>query len=175
MRLDPTAYEIPAGHRLRVAISDGAFPRLWPAVPVGVPDAPDAVTVRLPVVGAGVGKPAAPPEAGPAGKSGVWLHHTPRWETCREPAVERITVVLGDTYGARIPGSGAVIEADTRLDATVQSGGSARVRASSTVTARLDSGETITVAVRLRLTPDAAHAAGRVDIDGTTMVERHWH
>jgi uncharacterized protein len=175
VRLDPTAYEVPAGHRLRVVVSDAAFPRLWPAVAAGVADAPEAVTVRLPVVEVGVGKPAAPPEAGPADPSGVWLHHTPRREIRSEPRVERVTVVLGDTYGVRVPGTAAVIEADTRLDATVQSGGSSRVRGEATLTARLSSGEAILVEVKLRLTPAGAEARGRVDIDGTTVVERDWH
>jgi len=122
-----------------------------------------------------MGKPAALPEARTADPTGVWLHHTPRSEIHREPRVERVTLVLGDTYGARIPGTGVVIEAETRLDAIVQSGGSARVRAESTMMARLGSGEAILVEVRVRLTPDTAQARGRVEIDGTTVVERDWH
>jgi hypothetical protein len=174
VRLDPTAYEVPAGHRLRVVVSDAAFPRLWPAAKETASAEVAAVALRLPLVEHGFGKQATMPEAGSADPSAVWLHHTPRWEIRREPRVERVTVVLGDTYGARILETGALIEADTRLEATVQSGGSARVLARSITTARLGSGEAILVEVRLRLTPDGAQAYGRVDIDGTTVVERDW-
>jgi hypothetical protein len=174
VRLDPTAYELPAGHRLRVVVSDAAFPRLWPAAAPTVAGAVPSVAVTLPVVEPSAGKAATMPEPGPADPSGVWLHHTPRWEIRREPRAGRVTVVLGDTYAAALPGTGAVIEVGTQLHSTVQSGGSARVEAGSTTTARLSSGETVLVEVHLCLTPDAAQARGRVDIDGTTVVERAW-
>ena len=84
--------------------------------------------------------------------------------------VDRTTVLLGDSYATRLPGTpGAVVEADTSVRCTVQNGGSTQVYAESTTTARLGTGEVIVVEVRVRLTPDGAHARGRVDVDRTTV------
>jgi hypothetical protein len=154
-----------------VVVGDAAFPRLWPSRHAlgGI----GGVELSVPVVQAGLGKPAPVPCADTA-PDDLWLYHTPLWRVEREPIQSKVAVVVGDTYATRLPPAATVLETQTRLTSTVHAGGSAHVDGDSTTSARLDTGETVVVEVRVRLDPAFAQAWGRVSIDGTTLVDRTW-
>jgi hypothetical protein len=167
--LDPTAYRVPAGHRLRLSISGGAFPRLWPgAAPASHLS---TVDIQLPVALSGQGKPATVPQPVPASR---WIDSLPVYEILEEPLASRVRVVLGDALTARLPDSGVVVESLGRVTNTVHMAGSAHVHGSWVTTAVLGTGEAVRVEVRLRLTPTTAHASGRVSVDGAVVAERDW-
>ena len=193
--LDPTAYHLPVGHRLRVVVSDGAFPRLWPS---GSESAPEdrvlrltRVDLALPVVAAAEGEPAVLPEpepdsaesadSGDSGDSrdgaGLWIGNSPRWTISRDLIHRGTTVTMGGSLSARTPQREHLLDLATEITATVESAvpGAARVHAGSTATVRLDTGEHIVVRVELQLTEGAAVATGTVRIDGVEVVGRRWH
>jgi uncharacterized protein len=177
--LDPTGYRLPPGHRLRVTVSDSAFPRLWP-----VPDGPGGgspltvrgLTLSLPVVpedhGDRVAVAALPARDGTAS----WVREEPRWEIHRDPLHNRVTVVVGDDLRATIPSSGVVLSQDTQLQATVRGDApaGAGIRGESRVTLRLTTGEEVVARVDVLLHQEAATAIGQVTVDGVAVVCREW-
>ncbi|MEY9839987.1 CocE/NonD family hydrolase [Streptacidiphilus sp. EB103A] len=179
--LDPTAYHLAAGHRLRVVVSDGAFPRLWPC---GSESAPEDRVLRLtrldlelPAVAGAEGRPAILPVPGGGDGAELWIGDDPRWSVSRDPIHRATTVTMGGSLSARTPQREHLLELETELMATVEAAvpGAARIHGSSTTTVRLGTGERIVVQVELRLTEGAAVAAGTVHIDGVEVLNRHWH
>jgi len=170
--LDPTCYRVAAGHRLRVVVSDSAFPRVWPA-----PDGPDRleprrVEVRLPVarragVPVTVERPSPPPDDPP------WVTDTPSWEITREPISGRVAVVVADDLAADLPESGVALRQQAWLRAAADHT-TADLHATHTVTARLPSGEELVVRVELFLDGRDDAVAGVVQVDGVPVAERHW-
>jgi hypothetical protein len=169
VRLDPTAYQVPAGHRLRIAISGGSFPRLWPApLPAGEVG---PVTLRLPA--AVSGKPATLPEAPPRIGTGLWRWHEPLWEIQKRPG-RGLTVRLGEAYAADLPRGGVSLESHLVTTSTVHGGGSADVQGEARTTATLGTGETVVVEVQVGLTPDSGRLQGRISIDNFVTFDQSW-
>jgi uncharacterized protein len=168
--LDPTCYRFAAGHRLRVVVSDAAFPRVWPgppAAPIKVrdlvlrlpcpPDAGQPVTVERPVPG---------PD---------WVTDTPRWEIVRDLLGERVTVVVGDALRAELPGGHAIAQdADIRASVRRDDPAAADLHATTTAEVRLATGEQIVVRAELILTAPVSAATGAVSVDGVTIAVRTW-
>jgi predicted acyl esterase len=170
--LDPTCYRVAAGHRLRVVVGDSAFPRIWPA-----PDGPERLElrrleVRLPVVST-VGRPMTVERPSPRPDDPPWVTDTPRWEITREPISDRVTVVVADELTADLPDSGVALRQDSWLRAAADQS-SADLRATSTVTARLPSGELLVVRVELFLDGRDDALAGTVRVDDVPVAERRW-
>ncbi len=174
--LDPTAYRLAAGHRLRVVVSAAAFPRLWP-----VDAAPEAyvrrLALHLPTVATDVGDPAEPPRPPAAPPGAGWASETPEWEVTRDLARPRVTVVVGDTLRATLPASRHRLVQQTRLSAAVSSAapGAATLRGHSSTTVDLVTGERVEVRVELVASEEAASAIGEVRVDGSVVVTRQWH
>lgn len=178
--LDPTAYELPAGHRLRVAAADGGFPRLWPTCGT----APDetwhltGLRLDLPAVNSAEGEPAAVPVVTqPHDHLGLQVHETPRWTVTRDHVDDGTTVTMGGRLTAHTPQRAHLLETETEISATVRGAApqAAHLHGTSTATAHLDSGETVITHAELRLTRSAATATGHVSIDGVTVDSRRWH
>jgi hypothetical protein len=170
--LDPTCYRVAAGHRLRVVVSDSAFPRVWPAG-----DGPNRLVlrrleVRLPVAGK-VGEPVAVERPSPPPDDPPWVTDTPRWEITRAPISDRVTVVVADDLAADLPDSGVALRQQTWLQAATDRT-TADLRATSTVTARLPSGGQVAVRVELFLDGRDDAVAGVVRVDDVPVAERHW-
>src|SRR5690606_32655895 len=104
IRLAPTSYLVPAGHRLRVAIAGGDFPRVWPLPPE--PDGPPATHLTLPVAGPGsqVRFPAlaaadVAAAAETAGELGTGAE--PEWQITTDPLQHTISVRLSQAGPVR--------------------------------------------------------------------------
>ena len=123
-----------------------------------------ARTVGVPVP---VERPSPPPDDPP------WVTDTPRWEIIREPISDRVAVVVGDDLAADLPDGGVTLRQETWLRAAADHT-TADLRATSTVTARLASGEQVVVRVELFLDGRDDAAAGVVRVDGVPVAERHW-
>ena len=170
--LDPTCYRVAEGHRLRVVVADGAFPRIWPAPgPRGRLEL-RRLEVRLPVA-ATAGEPVAVERPSPAPDDPPWVTDTPCWEIAREPISDRVAVVVADELAADLPDSGVALRQDTWLRAAADHG-TADLHATSTVTARLPSGERVVVRVELFLDGRDDAVAGTVRVDDVAVAERHW-
>lgn len=168
--LDPTCYRFAAGHRLRVVVSDAAFPRVWPALPAAPiqvrdlvlrlpcpPDAGEPVTVERPVPG---------PD---------WVTYTPRWEIARDLLGRRVTVVVGDALRAELPGGHTITrDADIRASVRRDDPAAADLHATTTAEVRLATGEQVVVRAELILTAQVSAATGAVSVDGVTIAVRTW-
>lgn len=174
LRLDPTAYRFAAGHRLRLVVGAGAFPRVWPD-----PAAGDVRVTRLelalPVVFGGIGEPVDPPRPSPP-LAGSRFTDTPRWEIVRDPLRDQVTVTVCDDLRVELPGGRAVLRQNTDIRATVARAdpAGAELRATCAADVRLESGRRLAVRVELRLTCAEATAHGTVDVDSVTVVRRSW-
>lgn len=175
VELDPTCYRVPAGHRLRVTVADGAFPRLWP-VAGGATLGLDHVTLALPVTAAAEGAPAAlPPPAEVTGS--LWVRNEPRWEIRRDPINEGTTVVTGGSATCHDPTREHLVELDSELRATVRRAAPelATVEGRSTTTVHMGTGEQVEVRIHLNSTESATSVVGSVRVDGVQVAERAWH
>lgn len=166
--LEPTCYRLAAGHRLRITVAGGAFPRVWP----GAGDlALDGFEVAVPVGAPAEGQPAelpAPPPAGP----GLWVRNEPCWEIRRDPGGPAVTVVMGGTGECADPTRAHRISLDSGLFAAVAQEASLDGRATTTV--HMGSGETVVVRVEVHSTVDTTTATGTVTVDDVTVASRTW-
>ncbi|BCJ68845.1 CocE/NonD family hydrolase [Polymorphospora rubra] len=174
--LVPTAYRLPAGHRLRVVVAGTDFPRHWPGAPTET--RLTRLSLALPVVSETEGTPATPPVPGPppAGAASLHLRGTPRWDVTRDLIRDGVTITLGEDVAAYAPQREHVLEVDTTVAATAQRHhpAAAHLRATSTATARMSTGETVVVEVGVHVTADSAAATGRVTVDGVESFARRW-
>jgi putative CocE/NonD family hydrolase len=186
--LDPTGYRLDAGHRLRVIVAGGAFPRLWPPASGsgssdGVPPARMLhlynLRLSLPTVTVAEGEPAAlfPPDASPGAAADPWLAFRPRWNIDRDLIDSGVTVTVGGSLAAYTPEHEQLFENDIDISTTVghDAPDAARLHGTSTATVHLRGGEILVVRVELRLTRTAVAATGHVGIDGVTIASRQWH
>ncbi|UWP85245.1 CocE/NonD family hydrolase [Dactylosporangium fulvum] len=173
--LDPACHELPPGHALRVVVSESTFPRLWPARDGGTLRV-GRVGLTVPVAPAGAGKPVSVPAPARPGAGTPWLAHRPLWEITREPARDRVTVMLGDETSAVLPSGGVRVDAANRVSAGTDREASAvtRVEGTADTTAVLSTGERVRTTVRLRLTPEAGSADARVTVDGAEVLRHRW-
>jgi uncharacterized protein len=172
VELDPTCYRFAPGHRLRVVVSDSAFPRVWPG-----PDGPASVRdlrLSVPVAVGHEGRPVEV-ERPPPVPYGEWVTDTPRWEIVRDHIGDRVTVVVGDALRAELPG-GHTIGQDAEILASAgrDAPGTAELRGTFTAEVALASGEQVQVRAELLLTEGAGAATGAVSVDGVTVAVRNW-
>ena len=164
--LDPTCYRVAAGHRLRVVVSDSAFPRLWPEP--GDRLEVRRLELRLPAAG-DLGPRVAVERPSPA-PDGGWVTATPRWEIT---GADRVEVIVADELQADLPSGGPALRQDVEIRASA-GGGGADLRGTSTVAARLASGEHVVVRAELCLDGRDDAAAGEVTVDGVVVADRRW-
>jgi putative CocE/NonD family hydrolase len=184
--LTPTTYEIAADHRLRVVIAPGDFPRVWP-MPLVEEDWPVATSLSVPTVSEDDALPLdyPAPEADesasqePAGLLGD--DAKPVWEITTDLLNETVAMRLAALDSTR-PSNGGTHDRKHRLDvrqdllATAHRThpGSSSVHGTISATLDLETGEHVTVDVELAVTPAGVDAAGRVVLDGATLLDRTW-
>jgi uncharacterized protein len=169
---DPTAYLLPAGHRLRVTLSAGDFPRLWPDPPNERPAlALVALRLALPVAKER-GEPAKLVTlAAPDTHNGVIA--VPKLCITRDPVNRSVEVGFG-TMLREATEAGAEFRLDRAVHARVGPHTPAGIHGSARVTATLPIGETVDVYVTLRMTDIHATATALIEIDGGRITERSW-
>lgn len=177
--LAPTGYRLPAGHRLRVALAPGDFPRVWPALPDG--GWPELVALRLPVVTAGAVE-ADPPAPDPADAPAAPAVPTgaPRFEVGTDLLRDTVSMRLSGGYrtdpAAHTHRRGHRLRLRQEFVATASRTDPAAAVITGTITADvdLDTGRHVTVTATITAGPLGATASGRVVADGETLLDRAW-
>ena len=117
-----TAFEVPAGDRLRLVVSAADFARLWPDSEdseYGVRCGPAATTLTLPVnprLGPGVHLAAADPSVG---HGSLVLRADPLYTVSHNAMTEAVTVTLGDHFVGRLPAASGTLDVNSFVSATV--------------------------------------------------------
>ena len=171
--LAATRYTVPAGHRVRVVIDGGDFPRLWPVAD----DSPvllRGVEVRIPVVPAGQATTTLLPPAGePVDRSGT---QEPMWRITRDLVHDGVTVTIGELLSARTPAEDHQLHLRRELAATVRRDPVVDTVVDGTTTARIElaTGTTVDVRLALHLTEREIAVDGRIDVDGAPTFTHRW-
>ncbi|MFI7114890.1 CocE/NonD family hydrolase [Amycolatopsis sp. NPDC049868] len=179
--LTPTTYEVAAGHRIRIVVAPGDFPRVWPMFPPEA-DLPEAETLYLPVAtepGEEIGY-SAPEQAGPSDEEDGENGRRAFWEVTQDLLNDKVTLRLGGRNEIRpddVPGRKLSMVVDQEIAATAHR----LAPEDSTVTGRIEgtvslaSGERIIVEAEVNVTPTTLDATGMVECNGARLLDRHWH
>ncbi|GAA5165076.1 CocE/NonD family hydrolase [Amycolatopsis sacchari] len=173
----PTCYRVRRGRRLRIALSNGDFPRLWPVSAVNGNTPMHLVKVALTLPAATLGSadvvplPRPAPDAGPPSTP---IH--PSWTVSRDIVHSGVKVALGQELVARTPDGKHLLELRHDASASVKRAepGAALTVASSYARAHLCSGEKILARGELRMTATTVTLSGEVAVDGATIFSRTW-
>lgn len=177
LELVPSAYEVPAGSRIRMVLATADFPRLWPdpaAPALRVHLGADATSLELPVIRVDgletVDLPA--PERG-GDPSSLVRRAEPLSAVTRD--VGEVWVRAGEHLVMRTPGERRAVDVNTYASATVQTTrpAAASVRGRSTTRAATRAGELV-VHAEVRIDGADAVAFGEVQLDGTELFSRHF-
>ncbi|MGC7101847.1 CocE/NonD family hydrolase [Amycolatopsis lurida] len=185
--LTPTTYEIPAGHRLRLAIAPGDFPRVWPKSPdtlqwpvvtaltLPLLSTTDTSEISYPLPENDTGELAAEPALEVAGTEQA------AWEITTDLLNDSVSLRLASENTAE-PGNNThrrkhqlrvrqLMVATARRAEPEDSTVSGNIAA----TIEIETGEQITVDATVTATPTGFDATGRVTLDGEPLTDRRWH
>ncbi|HEX5121333.1 MAG TPA: CocE/NonD family hydrolase [Pseudonocardiaceae bacterium] len=171
--LTPTRYTVPAGHRVRVVIDGGDFPRLWP-VSDGGPVLLRGIEVRIPVLSTEPVTTTLPPPAGePVDQPGT---QEPLWRITRDLVHDGVTVTIGELLTVRSPGEGHLLRMRREIAATVRHDPTVEttVLGSTTAQVELTTGTEVDVEIALDLTDQEIAVDGRITVDGEPTFARRW-
>lgn len=180
--LDPTAYMVGTGHRLRLCISGGDFPRLWPtrnnAVFRVVAGPEQEPTIRIPVLpetAANAASP-APPAPRPQLEGTNIIEFEPRWQVSRDEVAQESSVSTGARLAFNTPSGTARVDLDLQGRACVRKANpdGARFEGHAKVRAQTARGALVQVSVENRQTHFGTTARGVVEIDQLRVFERTW-
>lgn len=173
VRLDPLGYEVAAGHRLRLVLTDGDLPRLWPSPPgAHLEVALGATGVDLPVAtptGRGGGPPLAVAGAAPGADR--------TWRIERDYATGAFTVTIGDAAAASLALDGEEIRLERAVEVSMHIAGMdgpASLRATGRLAVEAATGRRTEVTVGTRVEEQDVSADADVTVDGVQVVVRRW-
>jgi len=171
VRLRATAYRVPAGHRLRLVVSDSDFPRLTP-LPEPRPFTVGKAELAVPAVAGDLGTAAeiAVPhtEVRPSGS----------WSFTRDPVRDRAEVAITSGRPPEVTTvDGHRIRARSDLRATVEAAhpGASFCTADHEAVVTTNTGEQIVVAVSIRCDLAVVWARATVTVDGAETFGKTWH
>lgn len=182
IELAPTSYEIAAGHRLRLMIANGDFPRLWPD--------PNPVELLVRCGGGARGTqlrlPIAPPEfateaildaADPAEQVPPHLLAAalPEYEITRHASGDCVTVRVALSGVAHSTDFANVVRYQQSVTASVEACAPAKARYTGTSTLDITTAQgPVHVRAEVVLGEGSATAQGEVAIDGRLVSSRQW-
>jgi predicted acyl esterase len=182
--LAPTTYEIEPGHRLRVTVAPGDFPRVWPIAATGWPT---ATSLALPVPGDG--RPIEMPDPDPddmaaamelIGELTAGLESTvrPVWTVTVDHIFDVVSIRLGaEGYAASRPPHRKHVMRSTQ-DATITASrndpASATIVGSMSATVDTETGQHITADLSFTVTATSLDATGRVAMDDEVLLDHRW-
>lgn len=179
IRLWPTCFQVPAGHRLRLAVAGADFPNLWPTATnprIRVATGGEASVVTLPVASdQGVDGPSVGPSGYEHGTPLVF-DAVPLWRTDRDHVGDAVTVTHGFRVAAHTPDRSGRTEDRVEVRGTVAAAypHAARVEGEARFDMTLPGGSTVTVDASTWITADGLSMHGRVLLDRQPFFERTW-
>ena len=181
LALTPSCHTVRAGHRLRLALSDSDFPRLWP------PDARELLAVRVLAGGTTLALPVVDPERLPPAdrpapvpardRGAVKFTEQPRWAVSRDFHRGEVAVELAASQKRLYTSDGAPIrERNFVATATVAADDPGQASATMSANFHIDEPAGVETVVRASITIDATGgvATGDVVVDGRTVTSREW-
>ena len=175
VELDPTCYELAAGHRLRVVVSDGDFPWLWPVEPglLG-----GSVTLTVPVgQRSDLGRSALPELPADTSRQAVKFAQRPVWRISRDHNADAVSVELAAEQRRLYTSDGAPIDRrEFRAAAEVSRADPAGARLTASGKFRLDTeaGERLVVRTEIEVTTTTGTLTGQVTVDDQPIFTRSW-
>lgn len=180
--LYPTAYRIPAGHRIRWTVACADFPRLWPTAEtpniefISTPDNPSVMTLM--VCDPSENKdtiylPETPPQDV---NRGPWIeHYEPLCNIIRDVGHDGATVSAGVKVRLRLP-QGGTYGIHHSITAQMQDGkpSGATMHTQAEVTLEHASGESFVVNTKGYWTLGRRHLWGKVAANGEVIYENRW-
>jgi hypothetical protein len=165
--LRPVAYRVPAGRRLRVAISDADFPRL---TPLASPSPLRVVGVELSVPTAGAGSPVEVAVLPP-----VPVERPTRWTITRDQIRDGVSVVVESRGQGQNPWYGYRFETHGSLSASVcrSSPESVVMVGANRAAVWLGTGKVVATAT-VRCTQTSLWARGEVTVDDLVVYSHVW-
>ncbi len=179
LELIPTAYLVPAGHRLRLAVSGGDFPRLWPtAGTAGIEvECGSEAWLELPLADGSVGELADVPRPAsrPSAVQSLVLRAEPLCTLTRDAITDGVTATVGEHLVMRTPHDQATMDMNWFTSATVAPDRpeGAHVTGKATIRADTANGDKVARA-ELLISADAAVVTAEVTIDGEPAFTRRW-
>ncbi|MEN3280299.1 MAG: uncharacterized protein V7607_1439 [Solirubrobacteraceae bacterium] len=175
IQLHATSFEVPAGHRIRLAVAGADFPRLWPdprRAELAVRC--ERTSLRLPTR-TPRDDVASVPARGRAPANPLIMRAEPVYRVTRDRMRDAVTVDFGDDVVARTVDGEGRTESRRRLQATVAADrpDAARVTGTMTTTIQCPQGE-IVVTAKIALRRDLVTASGEVTWSGRQIFSRRW-
>ncbi|MYW91692.1 CocE/NonD family hydrolase [Amycolatopsis rubida] len=171
IRLRATAYRVPAGHRLRVTVSDSDFPRLVP-LPQPEPFTLSGLELAVPAVAEDLGVPAE--VSVPATR----VRPSGSWSLTRDPVRDRAEVAITSGRPPEVTtADGHRIRARSDLRAAVEAAhpGASFATAEHETAITANTGEHVVVAVTIRCDRAVLWAHATVAVDGAEIFGKTWH
>jgi putative CocE/NonD family hydrolase len=177
-----TSYKVKAGHRLRVSVACGDFPRIWPTatnpqIRLALGERHPS-SIVLPVVPAdpsqGTREMSLPDAT--ADPLSLVLDYRPIWNIERDHATGRASVTMGMSWISLLPsGSGRLeLAQSSRASVALERPDGAHIEEETTVSLQMDSGSEVQIETRSWHTGRGIAAWGRILVDGRPFFERQW-
>lgn len=177
-----TSYEVAAGHRLRVSVSCGDFPRIWPTrtnprirLLVG---GERGSRISIPMVPHGGAGGALPVEADRSIDRAPLTHTaSPVWQIEEDLVRDSVTVVSGDHAVLSTPGLDGRVDFALGIRASVarKAPHDANTHCTTQVAMEMPSGETAQLVTESSISLDGFAISGRVTVGDATVFEKSWH
>lgn len=173
LELEPTAYHFAASHHLRIAISGGDFPRLWPAPSDRTGIVLIGVDLELPVLREG-GQPESMPRRVPEPAAETAAESGPTWAITRYPIDAAVEVRLGNTI-AGVTEDGVGYCEERTVTGFVGRSSAAYLDGTATYTATLPDGPVVRIESTIRILDASSDASADIWVDDVPFASRSWH
>jgi len=180
--LYPTAYTIPAGHRLRWTVACADFPRIWPTAMlpsltlVSDADRPSGITVPVSTLDLASQPPFDPPLPESGLNRAPWVvAAAPIYGIERNIARNGVSITAGMDATLKLPQGGSFQLAHTvnaRMEAARPAAATIRTRADMEI--ELASGERFTIRTRGLAALGRRHIQGQIFSEGELVFDRRW-
>ncbi len=182
--LYPTAYLIPAGHRVRWTLATADFPRIWPTaaepdlVLVSDPERPSRITLPVSTVDLVAQAAFDPPMPAPVpakGRAGWATSGRPVYRIERDVVGNSVSITAGMETAMQLPQGGSFHfshSVNARMAALKPAAATIRTCAEMEIT--LASGEPFTIHTTGLSALGRRHLHGRILFEGEPIFERRW-
>ena len=174
--LDATGYEVPAGHRIRIVMSEADFPRLWPA-PGHVLTPPGLAAVSLPLLRSSDVRPVDLPEE-PAYLAGMLSAAAeaarPTWTLTRDMVRGSLAMKIDTQTSSHLPDRDLTIDSSSSAVMSASTAGTATITTAARWSIRGTAHPEVTVDVATETSDAVVTVTGRVTTGADVTFEQTW-